>query len=178
TSRLLFAYGRDGMIIGSERLSKLSPRTKMPVTALIVAGFIPSVIVLIGYFLENTVRTIVTFGSAGIYVAFQMVVLGAIFARIKGWKPAGQFQLRGWGWSVNIIAFVFGISAIVDMMWPRSPSDPWYLNYGMILTSCIVLACGAVYMLAFSPYEKGNTPSGDAHLLWRAAAGSSANSTD
>ena len=28
TSRLLFAYGRDGMIIGSERLSKLSPRTK------------------------------------------------------------------------------------------------------------------------------------------------------
>lgn len=178
TSRLLFAYGRDGMIIGSERLSKLSPRTKMPVTALIVAGFIPSVIVLIGYFLENTVRTIVTFGSAGIYVAFQMVVLGAIYARIKGWEPNGQFQLRGWGWTVNIIAFVFGISAIVDMMWPRSPSDPWYLNYGMILTSCIVLACGALYMLAFSPYEKGNTPSGDAHLLSRAAVGSNANSAD
>ena len=146
----------------------------MPVAALIVAGFIPGVIVLIGYFLENTVRTIVTFGSAGIYVAFQMVVLGAIFARIKGWKPAGQFQLRGWGWTVNVVALIFGISAIVDMMWPRSPSDPWYLNYGMILTSCIVLICGAVYMLALRPYERGNTPSGDAHLLSREAAGISA----
>lgn len=165
TSRLLFAYGRDGMIIGSEYLSKLSPRTRVPVAALLVAGLIPAAIVAIGYFLENTVRTIIVFGSAGIYVAFQMVVLGALIARAKGWKPAGEFRLGKWGWPINVTAFVYGIAAITNMMWPRSPTDPWYLNYGMILTSFIVIACGAVYMAVVRPYEKGMASSGDAHLL-------------
>ena len=165
TSRLLFAYGRDHMIVGSEHLGKLSARTHMPVTALLVAGMIPAVIVMIGFFLDNAVRTIIVFGAAGIYVAFQMIVLGALIARLKGWRPAGQFRLKRWGWPVNIAAFIYGISALLDMVWPRSPADPWYLNYGMVLTSVIVLACGAVYMMAAHPYERGYAAAGDAHLV-------------
>lgn len=169
TSRLLFAYGRDGMIAGSDHLNKLSERAKMPVNALLVAGIVPALIVVGGYFLQNTVQTIVTFGAAGIYVAFQMVVVGALFARIKGWEPAGEFRLGRWGLTTNILALTYGLSAIVVMVWPRSPSDPWYLNYGMILTTFIVIILGTSYMVILRPYEKGTALSGDAHLLSKTA---------
>jgi amino acid transporter len=172
TSRLLFSFGRDRMIFGSHYLSKLSRRTHMPVAALLAAGFIPAAIVVFGLFLENAVRTIIVFGSAGIYVAFQMVVLAALIARAKGWRPSGSFRLNAWAWPVNIAAFAYGIAAIVDMFWPRTPSEPWYLNYGMVFTSVIVIASGLAYMVIASPYQRGDAPAGDASLLTSRAADS------
>jgi amino acid transporter len=117
--------------------------------------------------LQNAVSTIISFASAGIYMAFQMLVFGALIARWKGWVPAGPFTLGRWGWLVNIIALAYGLSAIVDMVWPRSPHDPWYSNYGMIVTASGVLVLGIIYMLAGRPYDHGQAPAGDAHLFRR-----------
>jgi amino acid transporter len=122
-------------------------------------------IALCGLWLQNAVSTIISFASAGIYMAFQMLILAALFARAAGWKPSGPFTLGRWGWPVNIIALVYGISAIIDMIWPRSPHDPWYSNYGMIVTAVAVIVLGAIYMLAAKPYDRGDAPAGDAHLL-------------
>jgi amino acid transporter len=166
-SRLLFAYARDQMIVGSQRLSRLSPHTRVPVGALLVAGIIPACIALCGLWLQNAVNTIVSFAAAGIYIAFQMLVLGALIARLKGWKPAGPFTLGGWGMSVNVLALVYGVSAIIDMVWPRSPADPWYSNYGMIVTATGIILLGLTYMIGGRPYDHGHSPAGDAHLLGR-----------
>jgi amino acid transporter len=135
------------------------------VGALLVAGTIPAGIALCGLWLVNAVSTIVSFAAAGIYIAFQMLVLAALIARSKGWKPAGPFTLGRWGWSINIVALIYGVSAIVDMIWPRSPSDPWYSNYAMIVTATGVIVLGLIYMIAGRPYDRGNAPAGDAHLL-------------
>jgi amino acid transporter len=164
-SRLLFAYARDEMIVGSRRLSRLSPHTHVPVSALLVAGLVPALIALCGLWLQDAVSTIISFASAGIYIAFQMLVLAALIARLKGWQPSGPFRLGRWGWAVNIIALVYGVSAIVDMIWPRSPNDPWYSNYAMIVTTLAVLLLGAIYMALGKPYDRGHAPAGDAHLL-------------
>jgi amino acid transporter len=166
-SRLLFAYARDQMIAGNERLSRLSPRTHVPVAALLVAGVLPVGIALCGLWLQNAVNTIVSFAAAGIYIAFQMVVLAALIARLKGWKPAGPFRLGNLGPTINVLALLYGLSAIVNMVWPRSPNDPWYSNYGMIVTAAGVIALGLLYMVAGRPYDHGNAPAGDAHLLNR-----------
>jgi amino acid transporter len=166
-SRLLFAYARDEMIAGSALFSRISPHTHVPVAALAVAGIIPALIALCGMWLQNAVNTIISFASAGIYMAFQMLVAAALIARAKGWKPGGPFTLGRWGWTVNIIALAYGLSAIVDMVWPRSPNDPWYSNYGMIVTAGGVLVLGTLYMVLAKPYDHGNAPAGDAHLLRR-----------
>jgi amino acid transporter len=168
-SRLLFAFARDEMIAGSKLFSRISPHTHVPVPALLVTGLVPALIALCGLWLQNAVSTIISFASAGIYMAFQMLVLGALIARSKGWVPAGPFTLGRWGLPVNIIALVYGISAIVDMIWPRSPHDPWYSNYGMIVTATGVLVLGVIYMLAARPYDHGRAPAGDAHLFGRHA---------
>jgi amino acid transporter len=162
-SRLLFAYARDQMIVGSKLLSRISPHTHVPVVALCLAGLIPALIATCGLWLQNAVATIISFASAGIYMAFQMLVLGALIARAKGWKPTGPFTLRQWGLPVNIIGFVYGVSAIVDMMWPRAPQDPWYSNYGMSVTAIGVVVLGTVYMFTAKPYERGSAPAGDAY---------------
>lgn len=164
-SRLMFAYARDQMIAGSARLSRLSPHTHVPVAALMAAGIVPGLIALSGMWLQNAVNTIVSFAAAGIYISFQMLVLGALIARFRGWKPAGPFTLGRWGVAINVIALLYGVSAIVNMVWPRSPNDPWYSNYGMIVTAAGIIMLGLIYMMAGRPYDHGNAPAGDAHLL-------------
>jgi amino acid transporter len=164
-SRLLFAYGRDEMIVGSRALSSISPRTHVPVTALIVTGLIPCVLALAGLWLKDAIATIISFAAVGIYIAFQMLVLAALIARVRGWRPAGVFRLGIWAVPVNILAFVYGISAIIDMVWPRAPTDPGYSNYAMLVGTAAIVLSGLTYMLVARPYNRGSAPSGDAHLL-------------
>ena len=161
-SRLLNAYARDRMIVGSALLSRLSPVTRMPVAALIVAGIVPGLIAVMGVFLENAVKTIIVFGSIGIYIAFQMIVAGALYARSRGWRPDGSFRLGAWAWPVNVTALVFGVGAIVNLAWPRSPADPWYVNYAMATMVALIVALGCAYMVVVRPFGVSDTPAGDA----------------
>jgi hypothetical protein len=64
---------------------------------------------------------------------------------------------------VNIAALAYGLCAIVNMSWPRSPDSPWFANYGVIVTSVGVIALGIVYMMLWRPYDHGRAPAGDAH---------------
>ena len=166
-SRLLYSYARDEMVMGSRLLQRLSPNTHVPTAALVVCGVIPAAIVCIGFYLQNAIGTVVSFAAIGIYLAFQMIVGAALFARLRGWKPSGAFTLGKWGWPVNIAAQVYGLLAIVNMSWPRTPDAPWYINYGIILVGAIVIAVGLVYMTVFKPYDKGTAPAGDAWKLAR-----------
>jgi amino acid transporter len=130
-------------------------------------GAIPGLIALSALWLQDAIGTIISFAAVGIYISFQMVVLGALLARLKGWRPTGPFTLRGWGVTVNVLALIYGVGAIVNILWPRpaTPNDPWYLTWGMTLTTLGILAIGALYMTIARPYERGNAPAGDAHRL-------------
>jgi amino acid transporter len=160
-SRLLFAYARDEMIVGSSLFKRLSAN-HVPSFALLVSGLVPAAIVCLGMFMADAVATIVGFAAIGIYVAFQLIVVAALIARAKGWRPNGQFTLGAWGLWVNLAALIYGVCAIVNMVWPRSPDAPWYINYSMILTTLVVMGAGLVYMLLGKPYDKGTAPAGDA----------------
>jgi amino acid transporter len=164
-SRLIFAYARDQMIFGSKYLSRMSPGRHVPANALIVMGAIPALIALSALWLQDAIATIISFASVGIYIAFQMVVLAALIARTMGWRPSGSFKLGGWGLLVNLVALAYGVGAIVNILWPRSPNDPWYVNYGMLASTAGVIVLGIIYMLMARPYEHGQAPAGDAHRL-------------
>ena len=177
-SRLLFSYARDEMVVGSRWLNRLSPHVHVPIASLVVAGLIPAMIAVSGLWLPNAVATIINFAAIGIYVAFVMIVLGALIARLRGWKPAGPFSLGTLGWVVNIAALSYQVLAIIDMAWPRNPQDPWWSNYSMIFTSAVVLILGFAYMILGRPYDRGHAPAGDAPYLHlsgpRSGAGESA----
>jgi len=167
-SRLLFAYGRDGMIAGSAALTKISPKAHVPWVALLVAGCVPGAIIAISPFLQDAIATIINFAVAGIYLAFQMVVVAALYARFRGWRPGGQFSLGAWGLPVNIVALIYGVGALIDIVWPRTPDLPWYMNYGMLVTLLCIGGAGLIYMAVAKSHDRGVAPAADAWDLTQA----------
>jgi amino acid transporter len=161
-SRLAYSYGRDGMIIGSSLLKRFSQARHVPPYALAVAALVPAAIVLGSKFSTDAITKIISFAALGIYIGFQMVVLAALRARLKGWVPSGRYTLGRWGLPVNIAALVYGVIAIVNMAWPRTPDSPWYDNWIVALSGVVVIGVGLVYMAAHPLHDRSTAPYGDA----------------
>ncbi|MDO5501386.1 MAG: amino acid permease [Propionibacteriaceae bacterium] len=162
TSRLLYSYARDDMIIGSSRLSQFSERHGVPSLSIIVSGLLPGIALLYALVDESGLLKIVSFATAGIYLGFQMVVLAALRARLKGWRPTGQFTLGRWGLVTNIAALVWGVLAITNMVWPRSPGAPWYDEYVVLIAFAVVIGLGSLYLFATGRAGRSDAPYGDA----------------
>lgn len=161
-SRMIYAYGRDRMIFGSSALGAFSSRLHVPPGALTVAVIVPALIVLASRISEDALTKIISFAALGIYIAFQMVVFAALVARLRGWRPSGKFSLGRWGLPVNVLALAYGVAAMVNLAWPRTPDVPWYDNYIVLLSAAIVFAAGLLYMLLARPYRHGTAAHGDA----------------
>lgn len=82
--------------------------------------------------LESTaVGSLITFGTAAIYVSFLFVAGAALLARLRGtWRPAGKVQLGRWGLILNVAAVAWLVFETVNIAWPRSslapPEAPFY----------------------------------------------------
>ena len=161
-SRLAYSYGRDKMIIGSRVLAKFSERRGIPPYALLVAAVVPGLLVLGSKLSTDALTKIVSFAALGIYIGFQMVVLAALRARLKGWRPSGKYQLGRWGLAINVGALLWGVAAMVNLCWPRTPGAAWYDNYIVLVSAIVVIGAGAIYLITARPHLRGDTPHGDA----------------
>jgi amino acid transporter len=152
-SRLMFSFGRERMIVGHAYFGRGLGPANVPVAALIACGVAPAVVVVIGHLRDDALTVIVSFAVVGIYIAFQMVVGGALFARCRGWKPSGPFRLGVLGWPVTVASLVWGIAATVFIAWPRTPGAAWYANYAVLLSAALVMAAGCLYMAIARPFR-------------------------
>ena len=163
-SRLIHAYARDDMILGSHVLRRFSHSRGVPPYALLLAAAIPAVIIIGSEVSENALTKIISFAALGIYVAFMMVVFAALRARTRGWTPSGRFSMGRWGLPVNIAALAYQLLAATNMAWPRTPDAAWYDNYIVLLSVAVVLGFGVLYLVLARPYARGSSPHGDAVL--------------
>ncbi|BBY57264.1 APC family permease [Mycolicibacterium sarraceniae] len=161
-SRLAYSYGRDGMIMGSTLLKKFSPTRHVPPYALLLAALAPAVIVIGSKFSTDAITKIISFAAFGIYLAFQMVVFAALRARLKGWVPSGKYRLGRWAVAVNVAALIYGVVAMINMAWPRTPGAPWYDNWIVALSAVIVVGIGLVYMVIHPLHDRSSAPYDDA----------------
>lgn len=161
-SRLMFSFARDGMIPGHKWLAHVSERRGVPVNALIVACTIPLLLCVLIYLGGPTLLARITaFAVIGIYVAFQAVVLAALRQRIKGWKPAGPFNLGAAGIIVNVLALAYGLFAIYLLGRPGSSGvflDDWIVLIGL----GVVMISGLLYLFIAKPHSASHAPEGDA----------------
>ncbi|RKR30167.1 APC family permease [Arthrobacter oryzae] len=161
-SRLLFSFARDGMLPGHSWLAKVSERSKVPTNALIVACTIPLLLCVIIYIgPDGLLNQITAFAVLGIYVAFQSVVLASLRQRIKGWHPAGPFNLGKAGFAVNVAALVYGVFAMILLAWPGHTGvllNDWIVLIGL----AIVAGVGLLYLFITNPDSKSGAPTGDA----------------
>ena len=160
-SRLLYSFARDEMLPGHTWLSKISPRTKVPTNALIVACVVPLLIAVLVFINADFLYQVTAFAVFGIYVSFQMVVLAALRQRFKGWKPAGPFSLGPVGIVVNIVALAYGVYALYLLGRPGESGDV-AVDWIVLIGFGIVFVVGLVYLLIARPDKKSNAAAGDA----------------
>ena len=115
------------------------------------------------YFEPDTLARVTAFAVLGIYVAFQAVVLAALRQRLKGWRPAGLWNLGSAGIVVNVLALAYGIFAIILLLKPAPGTgtflDRWIVAIGL----AIVAGSGLLYLLIARPdRHSSDIPEGDA----------------
>jgi amino acid transporter len=149
--RLVYSSARDGMIPGSRALSSVHPRLHMPPGAVLVAVIVPALITLLP---AATVTIIITFAVTGIYIGFQSVVLAALIARRRGWRPSGAFSMGSWGPMVNVIGLVYGVSAILILAYSTGDGLTEFVDRWLVPISVgIVFLIGLAYLLIARPKE-------------------------
>jgi amino acid transporter len=155
-SRLLYAFARDRMLPGSSWLAKMSARHAVPANALLVACVIPILICLYVYAQPNQLPRITAFAVLGIYIAFQAVVLAALRQRLKGWQPAGDWNLGKWGKVVNIGALAYGAVAMVLLIKPPPGTETFIDRWVVAVGLAIVVGTGLLYMAVARPYRNSD----------------------
>ncbi len=169
-SRLMYSYARDDMIFGSKLLRYFLPHRHVPPYAMLVGAVVPAIIILGSVVSTKALTSIISFATLGIYMGFHMVVFAALRARILGWKPSGAFTLGTWGMPVTIAALTYGVSAMINMAWPRTPDVPWYDNWIVALSAVVGTGIGLIYMVIAKPYRNSDAIEGDAITGSRVAA--------
>lgn len=162
SSRLLFSYARDKMIVGHRYFSQIWQARQVPLYALLPAAIVPALVIIGSLVSTSALTQIISFAALGIYLGFAMVVLASLRARSRGWVPSGKFTLGIWGLPVTVGALTWLVLGMLNMVWPRLPDAPWYDNYLVLLSGSVVVAAGLVYMFVARPYDHGDAPSGDA----------------
>jgi hypothetical protein len=102
----------------------------------------------------NALYALVSFATSGIYLAFFLTVLGALFARRKGWRPGGVFTLHGWGLPVTAGAALYLLLMLLNIVWPSSlSSGRAVFNYGWVtlLVMALIAGAGAGYKAVARP---------------------------
>jgi amino acid transporter len=149
--RLVYSSARDGMVPASRALSSVHPRLHMPAGAVLVAVVVPALITLLP---SATVTIIITFAVVGIYIGFQSVVLASVIARARGWRPGGTFNLGRWGMPVNLVALVYGVSAIVILSFKTGEGLESFVDRWLVpISAGVVFVLGLVYLLIARPTE-------------------------
>lgn len=159
-SRLIFSFSRDKMLPGSEWMAKISKHS-VPDNAMMVSCLLPVIICVWVYFQPDSLARITAFAVIGIYISFQMVVLAALRQRLKGWKPAGEWTVGGWGMLVNVLALAYGLCGIWLLAQPAD-SDNFIDRWTVLVGLAVVILSGLLYMFITRPFGRSNAPENDA----------------
>ncbi|MGP4057395.1 amino acid permease [Mycobacterium sp. 4D054] len=141
-SRVIWAFARDKVLPGSRVLSKLSRAEAQPVTAILVTTVIGAVVYLISA--TDVYSVLVTFTAGGYYLAFLFPLVTGLVARLRGtWVP-GPWHLGRLSLPVALMAVLWAGFAFLNIVWPRTVSDAWFINWAFFVAMGAILALGIV----------------------------------
>ncbi|MFB9902735.1 APC family permease [Allokutzneria oryzae] len=152
--RMAFAMARDNNLPASRTLARVSPRFGTPVAPAVISGALAVGILAVNIGQPQIFAVITSIAIIMIYVAYLLVTVPMLIARLRGrWTaPETGFTLGRWGVPVNVLAVLWGLGMTVNLMWPRqeiyNPTEPyhWYLRWGAFLF------VGGVALVGFAYY--------------------------
>lgn len=114
-SRTLYAFARDGGVPFSERLSKVSERTRTPIASIVTASGAALAFVVISSLLRDRVFALsVQVATMGLYVSYGVPIALGAWARTKGrLSRRGPFSLGNASVPIAILATVWCVFVLV-----------------------------------------------------------------
>lgn len=141
-SRVIWSFARDEVLPGSRILVKLSKAEAQPVRAILVTTVIGACVYLISA--TDVYSVLVTFTAGGYYLAFLFPLVTGLVARLRGkWVP-GPWNLGRFGTPVAVLAVLWVGFEFVNIVWPRTVSESWYINWAFFVAMGVILLLGAV----------------------------------
>jgi amino acid transporter len=114
-ARVTYAFARDGL--APKAFGALSQRFHTPANATLLTAVVTAILP----FFAKAYAILTSFAVLGIYLSFQLIVVGYLIARTRGWKPTGTFQLGRWGVPVAFGGLIYGVSMMVNLARPSGP---------------------------------------------------------
>ncbi|WP_395105195.1 APC family permease [Actinomadura sp. SCN-SB] len=147
-SRVIWASARDKALPGSGVLGRLAFAERLPVNAILLTAVGATVFVLLSG--SALYSILVNFTTIGFYVAFGLPVWGSALQHLRGtWRP-GTFSLGRFSAPVTYVATVWLAAQTVNIIWPRDTTEPWYIDWSMVITFSVVAVAGSVLYLAYA----------------------------
>jgi amino acid transporter len=157
TARTIFSIARDGVLPASGFLRRVNRRGS-PVGAIVATTAIGCLGLLFGLH-STAVGSLIAFGTAAIYVAFLLVALAALIARLRGsWRPSGRVRLGRAGTLINAGAVVWLGFETVNIAWPRAslapPGAPGYQVWAAPIVLAVIALVGLGYLVLARPQRR------------------------
>jgi amino acid transporter len=149
TSRGIYSMARDGVLPGSRFLRTVDAR-QAPIGGIVATTVIAWAGLLLG--LEATaIGSLITFGTAAIFVAFLLIAIAALYARTQG-------VLSRRGMVLNVLAVGWLAFETVNIAWPRESlapvGAPWYQVWAAPMVVAAITLIGLVYLAAARPHGR------------------------
>jgi amino acid transporter len=149
-TRAIWASARDRMLPGTRLLGRLSGRENLPRYAICLTIIIAGALIFAGA--SKVFALLVTFSAFGFILSYYLPILALAFKRWRGQRPTGDAWGHRWIGVVTALAVIWLSAEIVNLLWPRTVSTDWYLNWGSLLMTGILGVLGALMCLrSFRP---------------------------
>jgi amino acid transporter len=149
-TRAIWASARDRMLPGTRLLGRLSGRENLPRYAICLTIIIAGALIFAGA--SKVFALLVTFSAFGFILSYYLPILALAYKRWRGQRPTGDAWGHRWIGVVTAVAVVWLSAEIVNLLWPRTVSTDWYLNWGSLLMTGILGVLGALMCLrSFRP---------------------------
>jgi len=144
-TRAIWASARDRMLPGTRLLGRLSGPENLPRYAIGLTIIIAGALIFAGA--SKVFALLVTFSAFGFILSYYMPVLALAYKRWRGQRPTGDAWGARWIGVVTVIAVIWLSAEIVNLLWPRTVSTDWYLNWGSLIMTGILGVLGALMCL-------------------------------
>ncbi len=157
TSRMIFAFSRDGGLPGHRIWRRVNPLYRTPVNAIWLAA----VLAILSTLYSPAFGALAAGCAMFLYVSYAMPILAGLFSEGKSWTEFGPFRLGVWSKPVGVLA-VLGTLVVIYV--GIQPPNNILISYGLGLIVLMLVLWFAVARRLFP-----GPPIGTAAVAARAA---------
>jgi len=136
-SRMLWAFSRENGVPGARYISRVDPRTRLPLYAIGVTTFINVLLSLINIGSSQAFQAFISLLIASYYSSFMIAASVMLRKRLTGEDkklPWGPFKLGRAGIPITVLAMAYTVVGLFFSFWPFTPFvTPELMNWSILL---------------------------------------------